>query len=245
MSRGEPTESDPTSLTHVRQAAARCRTPAQFRALLTLLSSHLPYNSLICGWGYPGTYSIGFVFNHSVPRDFVRWFLSQGMLPRSPLFREWMRERRPQVLSDVMKKRRVEPEYLKLIERFGLMHVLGGGTVGRGLWVYFAVAMTSEADCRAHLDVFRRLLPILSSALRRACPRPLLTRREKAILERRAMGESIKRIASELLISDRTVRMHLTHVKRKLYTDDLVNAVVIAVRSGMIDQTWKELRWRR
>jgi predicted transcriptional regulator len=58
------------------------------------------------------------------------------------------------------------------------------------------------------------------------------------------MGDSIKRIAAELAISERTVRMHLTHVKRKLYTDDLVNAVVIAVRSGMIDETWRELRWR-
>jgi hypothetical protein len=47
-----------------------------------------------------------------------------------------------------------------------------------------------------------------------------------------------------LSIADRTVRMHLTHIKRKLHTDDLVNAVVIAVRSGMIDQEWRELRWR-
>jgi hypothetical protein len=39
--------------------------------------------------------------------------------------------------------------------------------------------------------------------------------------------------------------MHLQRIKKKLYTDDLVNAVVIAVRSGMLDQTWKEWRWQR
>ncbi len=38
--------------------------------------------------------------------------------------------------------------------------------------------------------------------------------------------------------------MHLQRIKRKLYTDDLLNAVVIAVKSGMLDQTWKEWRWR-
>jgi hypothetical protein len=29
-------------------------------------------------------------------------------------------------------------------------------------------------------------------------------------------------------------------VKKKLYTDDLVNAIVMAVRSGMIDESWKD-----
>ncbi|MGH7229278.1 MAG: LuxR C-terminal-related transcriptional regulator, partial [Nitrospiraceae bacterium] len=64
------------------------------------------------------------------------------------------------------------------------------------------------------------------------------------ILERRAMGEIIKQIATAQGISGRTVRMHLQRIKKKLYTDDLVNAVVIAVRGGMLDQTWKEWRWR-
>lgn len=241
MSLAKPIETDAT-LADVRRMAARCRTPEQFRALLNALPAYLPFNGLICGWGYPGSYSIGFVLNHGVPREFVRWFLSRGMLPRSPMFREWMRVRRPQLLADVMKRRRYGPEHVKLIERYNLLHTLGGGTLGRQHWVYFAMTMASEAEGRAHLERFRRLLPALSAALRRACPRPLLTRRERAILERRAMGESIKRIAGDLSIAERTVRMHLTQAKRKLYTDDLVNAVVIAVRSGMLDETWRELR---
>ena len=54
------------------------------------------------------------------------------------------------------------------------------------------------------------------------------------MLKRRAMGEIIKQIAVAEGISERTVRQHLVHIKRKLYTDDLVNAVVIAVKSGML-----------
>ncbi|MGH7233749.1 MAG: hypothetical protein ACREJU_20670 [Nitrospiraceae bacterium] len=36
----------------------------------------------------------------------------------------------------------------------------------------------------------------------------------------------------------------MQRIKKKLYIDDLVNAVVIAVKSGMLDQTWKERRWQ-
>ena len=54
------------------------------------------------------------------------------------------------------------------------------------------------------------------------------------------MGEAIKQIAGEEGIAERTVTMHLQRVKKKLYTDDLVNAIVMAVRSGMIDESWKD-----
>jgi DNA-binding CsgD family transcriptional regulator len=89
------------------------------------------------------------------------------------------------------------------------------------------------------------IVPILAQALRRACPRPLLTKRETAILERRTMGKIIKEIAMAEGISDRTVRQHLRNIKTKLYTDDLVNAVVIAIRSGLLIHTWKKSQGQR
>ncbi len=48
------------------------------------------------------------------------------------------------------------------------------------------------------------------------------------------MGEIAKKIAAAEGISERMVREHLQRIKKKLYTHDLVNAVVIAVRSGML-----------
>jgi len=57
------------------------------------------------------------------------------------------------------------------------------------------------------------------------------------------MGEKINRIATGEGIAIRTVRMHLGRIKKKLYTDDLVNAVMIASKSGMLDLTWKEWHW--
>lgn len=87
---------------------------------------------------------------------------------------------------------------------------------------------------------FSLLLPYVCKALKQSCPRPLLTQREITVLERRVMGEAIKHIAAEEGIAERTVTMHLQRVKKKLYTDDLVNAIVIAVRAGMIDESWKD-----
>jgi two-component system NarL family response regulator len=62
-----------------------------------------------------------------------------------------------------------------------------------------------------------------------------LTEREGVVLELRAKGHHVKAIADLLDISPRTVKMHVEAIKEKLYTDDLVNAVVIALKLGMIE----------
>ena len=59
------------------------------------------------------------------------------------------------------------------------------------------------------------------------------------------MGEIMKQIAAAEGISERTVRQHLQRIKKKLYTDDLVNAVVIAVKSGMLFPPWCAERTER
>ena len=51
------------------------------------------------------------------------------------------------------------------------------------------------------------------------------------------MGKITKQIASMEGINVRTVRAHLQRIKKKLFTDDLLNATVIALRSGMLAQT--------
>jgi DNA-binding CsgD family transcriptional regulator len=177
----------------------------------------------------------------------VRWFLGRGLLGKSPVFKEWLRTNKNQVWLDVARRLREEfdPELLAQLEKRNLQYSLAGGVLTQDLWVFFAINMESEESCRAHVNRFDAIVPLLARALRQACPRPLLTERERDILERRAMGEIIKQIASAQGISERTVRMHLQRIKKKLYTDDLVNAVVIAVRSGMLAPVWKEWRWRR
>jgi DNA-binding NarL/FixJ family response regulator len=50
----------------------------------------------------------------------------------------------------------------------------------------------------------------------------------------RAYGRPVKQIADALGISPRTVKMHLEEIRRKLYAEDLVNAVWIAGQMGLI-----------
>ena len=225
--------------------AFKCRTPKQFHELLNRLQALIPYRNLICSWGYPASGNLGFVFNHSFPVEFVRWYLTKGMLQKSPVFQEWLRTKRTQVWLDVARsqKAQFDPEVLERVERWHLQHMLCGGSVTHDLFLGFAVNMGSQQSCHAHLERFDMVMPIVSQALKRASPRPLLSSRETGILQSCAMGEKINRIATGEGIAIRTVRMHLERIKKKLYTDDLVNAVMIASKSGMLDQTWKEWHW--
>ncbi len=61
-----------------------------------------------------------------------------------------------------------------------------------------------------------------------------LTPREVEILDCVAQGNSNKEIASILLISDQTVKNHITSILRKLAVNDRTQAVIYALRHGWI-----------
>ena len=58
--------------------------------------------------------------------------------------------------------------------------------------------------------------------------------REKEILTFVAQGQANKRIAIELGISEQTVKNHVTSVLRRLHAKDRTEAVVIAIKQGLI-----------
>jgi DNA-binding CsgD family transcriptional regulator len=227
------------SLQKLKTSASSCRSPKSFRKLLKATQGFLPFQCLVCVWGYPSRKSIRFIFNHSFPVEFVRWYLTKGVLWRGPLFLEWQRTNRSQLSVDVWRRlaNRMDPEILKNARRFNLKCLLAGGTKTPRLWIFFVMSMRSEKQCRHFKSRFELVVPLLAKALQRACPRPLLTERETEILELRTMGKITKQIASMEGINVRTVRAHLQRIKKKLFTDDLLNATVIALRSGMLAQT--------
>jgi len=61
-----------------------------------------------------------------------------------------------------------------------------------------------------------------------------LTKRELEVLERIVMGRSNKEIGQDLEIAEPTVRLHLTHVFRKLQVADRTQAAMIAMQRGLI-----------
>ena len=62
----------------------------------------------------------------------------------------------------------------------------------------------------------------------------LLTARETEILDYIAQGYLNKQIAAELDISESTVKNHVTSILAKLQANDRTEAVVVAIRQGLI-----------
>ncbi len=69
-----------------------------------------------------------------------------------------------------------------------------------------------------------------------ASDRERLTRREREVLEQITSGQSNKRIALELGISEKTVKTHVGHVLAKLGVTDRTQAALLAVREGLFSR---------
>ena len=64
---------------------------------------------------------------------------------------------------------------------------------------------------------------------------PPLTERELEVIRALARGMSDRQIAQSLGISEKTVRNHTSNIYRKLHIFDRTQAVIYAVREGVID----------
>ena len=71
---------------------------------------------------------------------------------------------------------------------------------------------------------------------------PPLTERELEVIKALAQGMSDRQIANALGISEKTVRNHTSNIYRKLHIFDRTQAVIYAVREGVIDV--EELEYR-
>ena len=76
--------------------------------------------------------------------------------------------------------------------------------------------------------------PDIAARLEERSGRSALTSRELAILQRVATGSTNKQTGASLRISEFTVRNHLNRIMSKLHVDDRTEAVMMAVRSGLI-----------
>jgi DNA-binding NarL/FixJ family response regulator len=96
-----------------------------------------------------------------------------------------------------------------------------------------AAAIRAAARGEVHLD------PAVAGRLTRQLISPptglaSLTPRERTILALVARGLSNRQIASELYISERTARTHVSHVLTKLQLASRTQAALVAIREGLI-----------
>lgn len=62
----------------------------------------------------------------------------------------------------------------------------------------------------------------------------MISEREEEVLKLTADGLSCKEIGERLFISEATVKRHKSNVIRRLGAENMINAVAIALREGMI-----------
>ena len=66
-------------------------------------------------------------------------------------------------------------------------------------------------------------------------PKPLLTKREREVFELLVQDKTTKEIASELFISEKTVRNHISNAMQKLGVRGRSQAVVELLRMGELE----------
>ena len=86
-------------------------------------------------------------------------------------------------------------------------------------------------------DLAQKMLSTFESDKRSGSSRltPPLTERELEVIRALARGQSDRQIATSLGISEKTVRNHTSNIYRKLHIFDRTQAVIYAVREGVID----------
>ena len=97
-----------------------------------------------------------------------------------------------------------------------------------------AVGLRTEARLQIDPVVARRLTSLHSQA-QDDDPISELTPRELDVLRLVAAGKPNKQIAAELVISERTVRTHVSRILRKLGLSSRTQAALWAVREGLVE----------
>ncbi|HEY2803716.1 MAG TPA: response regulator transcription factor [Actinomycetota bacterium] len=103
-----------------------------------------------------------------------------------------------------------------------------------------AVRVVASGDALLSPSVTRRLLDRVVPKLGASPPLPAvlesLTEREREVLRLVAQGLSNAEIAERLVVSEATVKTHVSHILEKLDLRDRVQAVVVAYESGLVDR---------
>ncbi len=96
------------------------------------------------------------------------------------------------------------------------------------------MAMQSDRECRTHFETFAKCVPELGKALKRAYPKPKLTKQELKILNFLSLGNKRKEIAEHLGITTYGIRFHIQAIKKKLHAPNTENALRKAIITGLI-----------
>ena len=101
-----------------------------------------------------------------------------------------------------------------------------------------AIRAVHHGETRLHPDVTRRLMEQVAHQppIRQTGFVPVLTEREREVIRLVAEGQSNRRIAETLTISEKTVKAHISNILGKLGLTDRTQMAIFAIKNGLVDQ---------
>lgn len=99
-----------------------------------------------------------------------------------------------------------------------------------------AIRTVAQGEAYLHPSLARRLLNQMTSQ-RQAAPNTVthLTPREKEVLTWMATPKTYREIAEELVVTEETIRSHAKKILSKLHQPNRAQAVLAAVRAGLLE----------
>ncbi|GAB4438936.1 MAG: response regulator transcription factor [Anaerolineae bacterium] len=98
-----------------------------------------------------------------------------------------------------------------------------------------AIRTVARGEAYLHPSLARRLLNRVTERRPALPPQIQLTQREREILRWMATPATYREIAEKLFVSEETIRSHAKHILSKLQQPNRAQAVLAAVRAGLID----------
>jgi NarL family two-component system response regulator LiaR len=105
-----------------------------------------------------------------------------------------------------------------------------------GETVLDAIHAASRGEASLHPRIAQRLMEEVTAPARGRDPAAGLTTREMEVLRLIAQGLSNAEIAAELVITERTVKAHVSNLLGKLHLSDRTQAAVYAWREGLMKE---------
>ncbi|MGC9357029.1 MAG: response regulator [Anaerolineae bacterium] len=102
--------------------------------------------------------------------------------------------------------------------------------------VLHAIHAADRGEAILHPRVARRLMAEVTAPTKGRDPAADLTPREMEVLQLIAQGRSNAEIAADLVITERTVKAHVSNLLGKLHLSDRTQAAVYAWREGLIEE---------
>jgi NarL family two-component system response regulator LiaR len=99
-----------------------------------------------------------------------------------------------------------------------------------------AIRAAQRGEARLHPDIARKLMEQVGRQASPGRDGPIenLTERERGVIRLVAQGRSNAEIAQELVISDKTVKTHISNILSKLDLQDRTQLAIYAIKNGLV-----------